>query len=40
MLSGKVEMFKIMRQLGLEIVTLDEEALPPVRDLLLAPAIS
>ena len=27
MLSGRAEMFKIMRQLGLEIVTLDEEAL-------------
>jgi len=27
MLSGRVEMFKAMRQLGLEIVTLDEEAL-------------
>jgi len=27
MLSGKAETFKIMRQLGLEIVTLDEEAL-------------
>ncbi len=27
MLSGRTEMFKIMRQLGLKIVTLDEEAL-------------
>jgi surface carbohydrate biosynthesis protein len=27
MLSGRVEIFKAMRQLGLEIVTLDEEAL-------------
>jgi surface carbohydrate biosynthesis protein len=27
MLSGRVDMFKIMRQLGLEIATLDEEAL-------------
>jgi surface carbohydrate biosynthesis protein len=27
MLSGRVEMFKAMRQLGLEIATLDEEAL-------------
>jgi surface carbohydrate biosynthesis protein len=27
MLPGRTEMFKIMRQLGLEIVTLDEEAL-------------